>query len=135
MTVALSQKSRSFRMQGALSVLIAMTLAGAMSLSMPPTSAFAGYAPYLANHYMNPGEQVAGPTFSSITNSTAGGYWWVATAAHTPGGWSLYGSYVTGYTHACHAYAAGNPLGGMAQNAELYNLQPMNGGIDTTASC
>lgn len=114
---------------------IMLVLAGVISLVAPLTSAQAAPAQYLANTYMSPGQQAAGPAFPSITRSTAGGFWWVATGAHLPGGWSQYGSYVTGYSNACHAYAAGNPLGGLAQNAELYNVQPMNAWINTTASC
>ena len=138
MTVALSQELRPLRARR-LAMLLSMLIAvGATSLAGPLTSARASFDVYFSN-FLSPGQQNAGPTYPSIARSYAatfaGGYGWVATAAHVPGGWTLCGSYVTGYNSACHSYAAGNPLGGMVSNAELYADVPIYGAVDTTVSC
>lgn len=69
-----------------------------------------------------PQGQMAGPTQSQLRSVATSGYDWVGAGAHLPGGWTMYGSYITGFQHACHDYAAGNSLGPMAKNdSGLYN--------------
>ncbi|HET6509319.1 MAG TPA: hypothetical protein VFG42_21155 [Baekduia sp.] len=138
MTVALSQESTSLRARRDVMLLIALMLAGVMSMAAPLTSARAYSYKYFEG-VLSQQQQTAGPSYPSMAQSytaTFGvGPAWVAAAAHVPGGWTLYGSYLTGYGSACHSYATGNPLGGMAMNAELYSSLPMWAYIDTTAAC
>jgi hypothetical protein len=138
MTVALRRDWRSLRARRGLTLLIMLVLAGATLLAAPLTSARAYQYKYF-DGVLAPGQQTAGPTYPSIANSYAADYGvgpaWVATGAHVPGSWAQYGSYVTGYGSACHSYAPGNALGGLASNAELYTSLPMAASVDTTAPC
>lgn len=138
MTVVLGQDWRSLRARRALTLLIMLVLGGTTLLAAPLTSARAYPYKYFQG-VLAPGQQTAGPTYPSIAHSYAatfgGGPAWVATGAHVSGSWAQYGSYVPGYGSACHSYAAGTPLGGLAMNAELYTSLPMWAQIDTTTPC
>lgn len=91
------------------------------SADVTPASATA----YTFNWNVGPGQQYALGAEVNYRSSSVWGQDWVAAGAHYPGGWSLYGGYVIGFTYACHAYAAGNTLGGMMQNASVSLTQSM----------
>ncbi|MCW2982996.1 MAG: hypothetical protein JWR63_566 [Conexibacter sp.] len=72
--------------------------------------------------FLGPQQQNASSTLSNLRATGATGTDWVGAAAHVPGSWTLYGSYITGWGNACHTYAAGSSLGAMMKNdSGLYN--------------
>jgi hypothetical protein len=77
--------------------------------------------------FLAPQEQRAGDSMSNLRKNEVLGTDWVGAAAHLPGGWTLYGSYVTGWTDACHQYATPNTLGPMAKNDSGLYTQRMQG--------
>ena len=82
-----------------------------------------------------PQQQAAQDTVYNLRYSYAHGYDWVGTAAHVPGSWTLYGSWVTAWNDVCHSYAAGNSLGSMLKNdSGLYN-EVIGGSFSTDHPC
>lgn len=82
-----------------------------------------------------PQGEKAQSTVYNLRISAAYGQDWVGAAAHIPGGWTLYGSYITGWLRACHSYAAGNSLGSMAKNDSGLYDQAIEGGYSTDYPC
>jgi hypothetical protein len=74
-----------------------------------------------------PQQQNAAGTLFNLRTAAANGSDWVAAAAHVPGSWTLYGSYISGWQNACHSYAAGNSIGAMMKNDSGVYSQLMGG--------
>ena len=114
-------------------LLLALAVAAASALSSA-SSALAVHGFWVENKTMAPAQEEGGSSWSNLRATVAYGFDWVATGAHVPGGWTLYGGYIIAYQHACHSYAAGNTLGPMMQNASL-SSQVMSGGFSTEGTC
>jgi hypothetical protein len=112
-----------------------MALAAVMVFVCSNATARAEYAQHFAG-FLHPQQQVASGTYPQLRKSSGYGYHeWTGAAAHLPGGWTLYGQYITGYESACHAYAAGNSLGAMLKNdSGLYDSY-FKGWADTEVPC
>jgi hypothetical protein len=98
---------------------------GVATISTPTASAIRTH--WEGEVVMGPRTERAGDSSYDYRNTNVwstgrGGYPqdWVAAGAHLPGGWTMYGSYVTGWIEACHTYAAGNTLGAMIMNWSYY---------------
>lgn len=87
-------------------------------------SANAAYTPYwqgaLDAHDQKAGGSIGG--YTATFNGSDGPSHKIEAAAHYPGGWSLHGSYVDGWDHACHAYDGSRELGGMIRNPHSVKL-------------
>jgi hypothetical protein len=114
-------------------------LAVAIALAAVPAAARAQAIPgaiWHDNAYLAPQQQDASATYANLRFSAVnGGSDWVGAAAHLPGGWTLYGGYVTGWQQVCHSYAAGNTLGAMMMNASLSIGQIQSGVLGTVNPC
>lgn len=87
------------------------------------------------NGSVGPNSTVAGPSIYNLRASIgASDDGVVYVAAHLPGGWTLYGSWVSAWWSACHSYAAGNTLGGIMHNPHSFSAW-MVGGADDQAPC
>lgn len=111
--MAMALTSRRGALKGALAM---VALTAAVLVALPSTQASATAYMWFGGP-LHPQQQQASPTWSELRQSQASGYHeWTGAAAHLPGGWTLYGMYITGYGQACHSYAGGNPLGAMLKN-------------------
>jgi len=111
-----------------------LLLALLCSLAVMCSTASAISGPWYSG-VLQPQQQEGGSSWSNLRQSNGLGSDWVGVAAHLPGGWTLYGSYITGYQNACHAYAAGNTLGPLVMNASIYVAQGMRAAFSTDAPC
>jgi hypothetical protein len=98
-----------------------VSIPGVASISTPTASAIRTHSE--GDVVMGPRTERAGDSYYDYRNTNVwstgyGGYPqdWVAAGAHLPGGWTMYGSYVTGWIEFCHVYAPGNTLGAMIMN-------------------
>jgi hypothetical protein len=92
------------------------------------------YVVWMGNQLVQPQQQLAGPTVTTMRSNRVWGTDWVGAAAHVSGSWTLYGAYVTGWNYACHTYAAGNTIGPMAMNVSGV-LESMNAQYETSVIC
>jgi hypothetical protein len=106
--------------RGALALLLILA-ACCLPAAIATTGASASV--YCGGAGLAPGEQYACPSVYDLRDVYVTGTDWVGAAAHLPGGWTLYGNYVTGAYGACHQYASGNTIGPMGKNFSGVNHQ------------
>ncbi len=129
---------KSKRNQRSISRVLTLTLASVLLAALTPAGASAVMV--FHNGTLPANGQAAGPSEFNYRYTAArseGSYRQVGAGAHLPGGWTMYGSYIYGWSYACHSYALGNNLGGMVHNPHTvsqYNILAFYE-VNTTATC